>query len=117
MKDDRVYLTYIAECIERIAHYTQLGRAAFFDDLMAQDAVLRNLHTLSESVQRVSDEARQRHPEVPWRTISAFRHVVVHDYLEIDLEQIWDIVERDLPVLKGQIRAILAQSPDPGPEG
>ena len=42
-----------------------------------------------------------------WRGISAFRNVIVHDYLGIDLNQIWDIVEKNLPVLKGQMEEIL----------
>jgi uncharacterized protein with HEPN domain len=44
---------------------------------------------------------------VAWRDVAAFRNVIVHDYLGIDLHQIWDIIERDLPVLKGQVEAIL----------
>ena len=50
MKDDRLYLVYIGECIDRIDTYTAEGKAAFLNDLKTQDAVLRNLHTLSESV-------------------------------------------------------------------
>jgi len=46
-------------------------------------------------------------PQVGWRNIAAFRNVLVHDYLGIDLTQIWDIVQNDLPVLKRAIAAIL----------
>ena len=42
-----------------------------------------------------------------WRTLSAFRNVIVHDYLGISLEQIWDIVKNDLPDLKQNIGVIL----------
>ena len=56
MKDDRLYLIYIGECIKRIETYTIDGKSAFLDDLKSQDAVLRNLHTLSESVQRISED-------------------------------------------------------------
>jgi len=48
-KDDRVYLQYILECIERIEAYTEDGKATFLSNTMVQDAILRNLHTLSES--------------------------------------------------------------------
>ncbi len=107
MKDDRLYLIYINECIEHILQYTAEGRAAFFADRKTQDAVLRNLHTLSESAQRLADDLKIRHPEVDWHSIAAFRNVIVHDYLGIDLNQIWDIVERDLPDLKREVEAIL----------
>ena len=84
MKDDRLYLIHITECIERMERYTATGRAAFFADTMVQDAVLRNLHTLSESTQRLSDALKVRHPEVDWPSIAAFRNVIVHDYLGVD---------------------------------
>jgi len=109
MKDDRLYLTHIKECIEYIREYTAQGGDVFFRDRKTQDAVLRNLHTLSESVQRLSEPLKAKHPEVDWRTISAFRNVVVHDYLGIDLDQVWDIVQDDLPGLKQSVEAILAE--------
>jgi len=65
---------------------------------------------LAESTQRLSDSAKMGHPDVDWRGIAAFRHVAVHDYLGIDLKQIWDIVERDLPELKQHIEAMLRES-------
>jgi uncharacterized protein with HEPN domain len=110
VRDDRLYLVHIRECIERIERYTAPGQAAFLADTMIQDAVLRNLHTLSESTQRLSDELKAGHTGVDWRSIAAFRNVVVHNYLGIDLAQIWDIVERDLPSLKYTVETILQDS-------
>jgi uncharacterized protein with HEPN domain len=107
MKNDRLYLVYISECIDRIDSYTADGKTAFINDLKTQDAVLRNLHTLSESVQHISEELRAQYSELDWRAIIAFRNVVVHDYLGIDLNQIWDIIERDLPDLKHTIASML----------
>jgi uncharacterized protein with HEPN domain len=107
MKDDRLYLVYILECVDRIETYTTAGKEDFFDDLKTQDAVLRNLHTLSESAQRLSEDLRVRHPEIDWRAIIAFRNVVVHDYLGMDISQIWDIVTLDLPPLKRSAARIL----------
>jgi uncharacterized protein with HEPN domain len=107
MKDDRLYLLHVSECIAYIQEFTAHGKEAFLADRKTQDAVLRNLHTLSESVQRVSVDLKRKYPTVEWREVAAFRNVIVHDYLGIDLHQIWDIIERDLPVLKGQVEAIL----------
>lgn len=72
MKDDRLYLIHITECIERIMRYTALGGETFFSDTLIQDAVLRNLHTLSESTQRLSDALKAEHPEVNWTSIAAY---------------------------------------------
>ncbi len=93
MKDDRLYLTHVGDCIHHILEYTVDGKDVFIADRKTQDAVLRNLHTLSESMQRISEDLKIRYPAVQWREIAAFRNVIVHDYLGIDLDQIWDIIE------------------------
>jgi uncharacterized protein with HEPN domain len=109
MKDDRLYLIHIGECIERIERYTAPGQTAFQADTLIQDAVLRNLHTLTESTQHISDSLKAAHPEVEWREIAQFRNVVVHDYLGIDPARVWDIVRHDLPELKCSVAAMLKE--------
>jgi len=100
LKDDKLYLIHIRECIERVESYTRGGREEFFTDSKTQDAVVRNLQTLAESTRRLSSVTKAKRPEVDWRSIAGFRNVAVHDYLGIDLERIWDTVTRDLPSLK-----------------
>jgi len=109
VKQDHLYLIHISECVERIERYTVSGCAAFQEDTLIQDAVLRNLHTLTESVQRISDSFKAAHPEVAWREIAQFRNVVVHNYLGIDLARVWDIVRHDLPELARAVAAMLAE--------
>ena len=107
MRDDRLYLIHIGECIERILRYTAGGRDVFLGDTMVQDAVTRNLQVLAESTRRLSDGLKARRSEVDWRAIAAFRNVIVHDYLGLDIPQVWTIVERDVPPLKQAIEAAL----------
>ena len=64
-----------------------------------QDAILRQLTIVGEAAKRVSAEFRGGHPEVPWREIAGFRDVVVHDYARVDLQEVWRIVQADLPAL------------------
>ena len=78
-------------------------RSVFYESHLVQDAVLRNLHTIAESSQRLSDRARATEPDVPWRAIAGFRNVIVHGYLGIDLEVIWTVVDRDLPRLAAAV--------------
>jgi len=106
MKDDRLYLVHILECIDRIERYTAEGKKAFMADERTQDAVLRNLQVLSESTQRLSADLKADHPEVDWRGISGFRNVLVHDYLGINLVRVWEIVEGDLRELRDGINTI-----------
>jgi uncharacterized protein with HEPN domain len=103
VKDDAVYLRHILECLRRIEENAAAGYDAFMASHTTQDAVLRNLQTMAESTQRLSDAAKQARSTVDWRAISGFRNVLVHNYLGIDLEQIWSIVQRDVPALRAAL--------------
>jgi len=61
VKDDRLYLLHIKEAIGWIEEFTSPGEAEFFADRKTQDAVLRNLHTLSESTQNHSNELKEQY--------------------------------------------------------
>jgi uncharacterized protein with HEPN domain len=115
VKDDRLYIHHVLDCIRRIDRYCQDGEEAFRGSELVQDAVLRNLQTLGESTQRIGDRLRSRHPEIDWRAIAGFRNVLVHDYLGINLERVWEIISVHLPVLRAQMEAIRREA-DP-PEG
>jgi uncharacterized protein with HEPN domain len=107
MKDDNLYVIHIGECIARIEAYIGAkGQAEFMASTLLQDAILRNLQTLAESTQKLSDGLKEKHPEVPWRQIAGFRNILVHNYLGVDLKQVWLIIERDLPALKHQVEMI-----------
>ncbi len=111
MKDDSFYLRHILDCIDRIEDGTSAGVEAFNSSRMAQDAVLRNLQVLSESCQRLSDELKSRWPQVEWRQIAAFRNVLVHDYLGLDLQRIWEVTQGDVTELKKSIQQMLRELP------
>ena len=96
---DLALSAHIGERIARIEEYTNGERSKFCDSHMVQDAVIRNLQTIAESAQRLSDGLKATEPEVPWRAIAGFRNVLVHDYFEIDLDVVWSVVDHDLPEL------------------
>ncbi len=106
MKDDRLYVVHIRECIERIEEYTGDGKDRFLSTSLVQDAVLRNLQTMAESTQRLSASLKAAHPEAPWRELSGFRNVLTHDYLGLDIERIWGFVENRLPAFKKRMDTI-----------
>lgn len=110
MKDDRLYLIHITESIDKIDSYMEgLALPSFMEKTIVQDAVLRNLQVLAESAQRLSDDFKTKHPEIEWYKIAGLRNILVHDYLGIDLETLWNIVDADLPKLKGVIGSALSQ--------
>lgn len=109
MKGDRLYVAHILECIQRIELYARGGPEAFLKTPMAQDAAIRNFEVIGEAAKRVSPGLKQAHPEVPWRRIAGFRDVLIHDYMGVDLNEVWNIVERELPDLKRKVEAILGE--------
>jgi uncharacterized protein with HEPN domain len=78
-------------------------------DTKTQDAVLRNLQTLAESARSLPEELKVKHPAVDWKAIAGFRNVLVHDYLGIDLNQVWDVLAKDLSLLETEIEAMLRE--------
>ena len=109
---DILYLIHIRECLSRVSEYTFDGWDKFIEDTKTQDAVLRNLQTMSESTQRLSDPLKSAYPQVEWQELSAFRNILVHNYLGMDLAQIWQIITDDLPVFERKIAEML-QSMNP----
>jgi uncharacterized protein with HEPN domain len=106
-KDPRVYLAHILECILKIERFTQVGRAVFLKDELVQDAVLRNFEVIGEAAKRLDDTYRADHPQIPWRAIAGLRDVLIHQYEGANLQQVWNIVEKDLPGLKNSIKGLL----------
>jgi len=109
VKDDRLYLIHISECLARIEEYVRGGRRAFMESNLIQDAVVRNLQTLAESGRRLSEDFKAKHPDVDWRGMAGFRNVLVHDYLGLDIERVWQVIENDLPGLRSRIAAVLGE--------
>ena len=107
MKDDRVYLKHILRCIARIQEYTAGGRESFLVSPLIQDGVIRNLQTLAESSQQLSEGIQTAHSSVDWKGLAGFRNVLVHDYLGVDLELVYRAVEQDVPKLKVACEAAL----------
>jgi uncharacterized protein with HEPN domain len=106
MKDSRIYIIHIRDCLNRIEAYTTEGKAAFFEDIKTQDAVIRNLETMADATQNLPEAWRASRPEINWAEVAGFRNVLAHQYLDINLNLVWDIIKNQLPVLNRAIEAI-----------
>lgn len=100
----------ILERIELVKENGPKRVEELLEDAVREAATLHWLLVIGEAASRVSSELKEQHPEVPWREIVDFRNLVAHGYDQVRLEEVWRVVERDLPVLEQQVRAIIEQS-------
>ena len=107
MRDSRVRLTDMLEAIEHIERYAAQGRQAFEEDELVQIWFVHYLQVIGEAAAKLGHDFHDAHPGVPWAAIVAMRNILVHDYFGIDLEEVWSVVERDLPGLKAALRELL----------
>lgn len=97
------------DAIDRALEYTEPGEAQFRSDLKTQDAVLRNLETLGEAAKKLNSRTRALSADTPWRDIAGFRDVIAHDYLEVDLDLVWNVIESELPGLRESVIDLLGR--------
>jgi uncharacterized protein with HEPN domain len=109
MKDDSVYLKHVADSLVRIRNYSARGKDAFFADSMMQDAVIRNLEIIGEAVKRLSSATCAQAPTIPWKQIAGMRDVLIHNYFGVQLDRVWQVVERDVPLLERAVNDLLGQ--------
>lgn len=112
MKEDRVYLLSIVESIEQIDSYTQKSKQVYNESRMVRDAVLRNLEIIGEAAKHLSPDLRGKHSAVPWRQVAGLRDVLIHDYLGVDIDEIWNIVVKELPMLKQEVLQMIKEMED-----
>jgi len=108
VRDTSERLRDIQEAITRITKYTDAGRQSFDQNELVQTWVVHNLEIIGEASRSIPQEYKDKHPTIEWARISRMRNVLIHIYFGVDMDIVWEVVERDLPILKTQIDVILA---------
>lgn len=109
-RDSLLFLKDIEKSCAKIVHYTA-GRSrdeAFADELRF-DGILFNLHVIGEAVKNLPLELRHKYTDVAWREIAGLRDFIAHAYFALDLDILWDAVQRDIPALLERVRLILRE--------
>ena len=75
-------------------------------------SVERRVEIIGEAARRISDEFKKAHPGIPWKGIISQRHVIAHDYDEIDDRLIWRLVTDQVPDLIQMLKKLLPPAPD-----
>ena len=110
MRREVLYLTDIVEAADAVERFIEgFQYHDLLDDELRQSAVLQKLLVIGEAAARLSRALTERHPEVPWADIVAFRNIAVHEYFAVDWSIVWVTATQDVPVLRQQVATILAE--------
>ena len=109
-RDYKVYLEDTLEAVQKIQKYTEgFSIDTFSRDSKTLDAVVRNLEIIGEAAKRIPDEIRSKYPGIEWKKITGLRDILIHEYFGINIEIIWDILQKKLPALEKEIKKILSE--------
>lgn len=81
----------------------------FSQDMKLQDAVIRRFQIIGEAAGKVPDQIRMQYPDIPWKKIVAMRNLIIHDYANVNPNEIWQVIQADLPTLAQQLSLVREQ--------
>ena len=106
-RDISLFIDDILDSIKNIEEFSlHLDREKFFEDILRQSAIIRQLEVIGEAVKNVPDSFRKKYPKIPWKDIAGFRDILSHAYFGVNMNRVWNIVEKDLPILREEIKRI-----------
>lgn len=110
MKDNWVYIEHILLSINKIEKFTEnISHREFLRNQLIQDAVIRNIEIIGEAAKKLSDDFKSTYHLIPWKEMAGMRDKLIHDYLGVDIEVVWETVIEDIPFLKSLILVLLKE--------
>jgi uncharacterized protein with HEPN domain len=108
---DRANLLAMLDAIGKIQRFTKDLNTPddFINDEETFDATLMNFVIIGESVARLSESLKGYYSGIVWQKIKGFRNIVVHDYFGVDAAEVWQIIQKFLPVLKKELEEIISR--------
>jgi len=106
-KDDLVYVWHMLETARKaLSRISGVTREEYRRNEDLRIILTHLVQIIGEAARHVSDEYRHRHPEIPWKAIVGMRHKIVHDYLNVDEDILWDTVTNELAPLTEALELI-----------
>jgi len=113
-KDDLVYIGHMLDTARKMVEKVQgLSRKQFDRDENLRLALTHLIQVIGEAAARVSQEFRRSHPKIPWKAIVGMRQKVVHDYLNVDEDIVWDTASREMLPLVQELGKIIKEDDPP----
>ena len=108
MSRDSASLLDIVRAGELILQFAQgVSREQLESDVMRQSAILYQITIMGEATKRLSRDFRAQHTEVPWDDIAGMRDIIAHQYDRLDLNIVWQVIQRNIPELLSMIVPLL----------
>lgn len=107
MRPDRLLLQDMLEAVEEVIETTPPTKEEFDADKLVRSHVLRHIQIIGEAAWRISESLKGNFPQVPWKQIAGMRHVLVHNYFEVNWARVYETACRHVPDLKAKIEGIL----------
>ena len=108
MQRDLQFLLDMLQSAELVIQYTtQCSKDEFIDNIQLQDSVIRRLLVIAEAARRVSVITRRTLSNISRQEINGMRNRLVHEYDDINLNIVWDVVQNEIPILIQQLKSIV----------
>ena len=110
MNKDAAFLNHVREETKFILKTCEgLEREDLMRNQLLQRAVLRRLEVIGEAVKNISEELKQRHPELEWKKLTGLRDKLIHHYFGVDWVIVWDVITTRIPSLHEQIEQLVEE--------
>ncbi len=107
MKEHDVTLDLILQATQKVASFLAgYDFEKFKGDEKTQSAIIMQLVVMGELAKKLPDELKAK-VDLPWKLMAGFRDFAVHEYFELDLQQVWDTASRDVPMVKEKLEEFL----------
>ena len=107
-KDDLVYAGHMLDMARKALELVRgKNRPDYNTDETLRFALAHLVQVIGEAARHVSKQFRDSHSKIPWKAIVGMRHKVVHDYMNVDEDVVWDTVIKELPPLVTELEKIV----------
>ena len=103
-KSDTAFIGHILDSINAIQQFSKnITQKELKSNRLKQSAIVREIEVIGEAVKNISQDLKNKHEEIEWKSIARTRDKMIHHYFGVDLDIVLDIVKKDIPKLKRQI--------------